>query len=73
MPAINWFTPRSARRELRRAGFGEVWDRWDLRRPEEMSGAGGTVLRVAKAFRPARLVGDVIVSGCAYAARKPTS
>ena len=70
-PAVNWFTPRSARRELRRAGFGEIWDRWDLRRPDEASGLGAVGLRLAKGYRPVRIVGDVLVSGCAYAARKP--
>jgi SAM-dependent methyltransferase len=70
-PAINWFTPWSARRELRRAGFGDVWDRWDLRRPEETAGPAGAALRMAKVFRPVRFVGDVVMSGCAYAARKP--
>jgi len=70
-PAINWFTPRSARRELRRAGFGDVWDRWALRRDDETAGAKGTVVALAKHYRVARFVGDVLVPGCSYAARKP--
>lgn len=69
-PAINWFTPWFARRVLRRAGFGEVWDRWELRRDDEDSGPAGTVVAVAKRYRPARIVGDVLVPGCSYAARK---
>jgi 2-polyprenyl-6-hydroxyphenyl methylase/3-demethylubiquinone-9 3-methyltransferase len=70
-PAINWFTPWSARRELRRAGFAEVWDRWDLRRPSEESGrAARAAVSVAKRFPVTRILGDVAIAGCSYAARK---
>jgi SAM-dependent methyltransferase len=70
-PAINWFTPRFAGRELRRAGFEEVLDRWDLMRDEEVSGARAAVLEAARRWRPARYLGDVLVSGCSFAAVKP--
>lgn len=70
-PAVHWFTPWFARRELRRAGFTEVWDRWDLWLPDKASGAARTAGVLAKRLRPLRLVGDVLVPGCSFAARKP--
>jgi SAM-dependent methyltransferase len=70
-PAINWFTPWSARRLLREAGFATVWDRWDLWQPDEATGAARALAMVGKHVRPARIIGDVLRAGCAYAARKP--
>jgi 2-polyprenyl-6-hydroxyphenyl methylase/3-demethylubiquinone-9 3-methyltransferase len=70
-PAVNWFTPWSARRDLRKAGFEDVWDRWDLWSPERASGAARTMTTIAKSLPPARFVGDVLVPGCSFAARKP--
>jgi SAM-dependent methyltransferase len=70
-PAVNWFTPWSARRKLRQAGFEEIWDRWDLYRPEEAAGVVRAMVSTAKHLRPARMIGDVLFPGCAYAARKP--
>lgn len=69
-PALHWWTPWNARRRLAAAGFSEIWDRWDLRRPEEQGGLPRIALTLAKKARTARLIGDVVVSGCAYAARK---
>jgi len=37
-PAWNWFTPWGTRRALRRAGFSEAVERWDLVDPDELSG-----------------------------------
>jgi SAM-dependent methyltransferase len=70
-PAINWFTPWSARRELRRAGFTKVWDRWELRQLHETNGLRRVVALVGKRIWVARIVGDLIVPGCSFATRKP--
>lgn len=72
MPALNWFTPWSARRKLRRAGFEEIWDRWDLYLPDEASGIARVVVKTAKHLRPVRIIGDVLIPGCTFAARKPS-
>lgn len=69
-PALHWWTPWNARARLAAAGFSEVWDRWDLRRPEEHRGLARMGLRLAKRTRVGRLIGDVLVPHCAYAARK---
>ncbi len=69
-PALNWFTPHRARRIVRRHGFGPIYDRWDLRTPHE----GGTLYRLAlsaiRASPAGRLMADMIVPDCAYAAIK---
>lgn len=70
-PAINWFTTRSARRELRRAGFGTTWDRWELLE-DDTGGVQGIFVRFGKRFPPIRSVGDVIVPGISMAAQKPS-
>ena len=69
-PAINWFTPGRARALLGKVGFRAVYDRWDLRLAEE-GGAGYRVaLRAIRSSRAARVLADVLVSGCSYAALK---
>jgi ubiquinone/menaquinone biosynthesis C-methylase UbiE len=69
-PAINWFTPWKARALLRKHGFRQVYDRWDLRRDNE----GGTAYRLAlRAIRTSKLsktLADVFVPACSYAAIK---
>ena len=69
-PAINWFTPKKARRMLRQAGFSSIYDRWDLRLASE----GGLRYRVLiNAIRHSsltKLAADVLVPDCAYAAWK---
>jgi ubiquinone/menaquinone biosynthesis C-methylase UbiE len=70
-PAVHWWTPRKARAELARAGFGNVWDRWELRSPGDFSGARASVLEAARRYPLVRLAADVVVPGCSYAARKP--
>jgi 2-polyprenyl-6-hydroxyphenyl methylase/3-demethylubiquinone-9 3-methyltransferase len=69
-PAIHWFTTAKAQRKLREVGFAEVWNRWELRRLEEESGLRRLALRLAARSRLAQLVGDVLVPGCSFAARK---
>lgn len=69
-PAYHWFTPRKARRMLAAAGFSRVYDRWDLRGANE----GGRVYRAVLSFvrknAATKLVGDILVPGCSYAAVK---
>lgn len=69
-PAIHWFTPRKARRMLHAAGFSRVYDRWQLRLPEEEAGLKRAVIRLAHASPVMKLLADTLVPGCAYAAVK---
>lgn len=72
VPAMHWFTPRSASRRLRRAGFDLVLDRWQLRLPsEDRTALHRVVMGAARRWRLARLAGDVVVPGCSYLARRP--
>jgi 2-polyprenyl-6-hydroxyphenyl methylase/3-demethylubiquinone-9 3-methyltransferase len=72
-PAMHWWTPFNARRRLRAKGFEKVWDRWDLRLPSENHGYLGVMIRLAKRYYLIRIIGDMISSGCSYAARKSVS
>jgi len=69
-PALWWWTPRRARRWLRDAGFDEVWDRWQLRGMQAGAGRGGTLARAVVALPGACTLGDILVPGCSFAARK---
>ena len=69
-PAMHWWTPRKAHESLEAAGFERVWDRWELRTEAETSPRARPLLRLAKRNRAARFVGDVLVEGAAFAARK---
>lgn len=69
-PAMNWFTPWKARRMLHAAGFSRVYDRWDLRLPSEGGRAYGIALRAIRASAAIKLLADVLVPCCAYAAVK---
>jgi 2-polyprenyl-6-hydroxyphenyl methylase/3-demethylubiquinone-9 3-methyltransferase len=69
-PALHWWTPRRARRELHRAGLTDVRDRWQLRAPLT-SGPKGRAVRLVSRHPTLSLVADVAVPGCSYAARKP--
>lgn len=69
-PAVHWFTPWKARRLLHDAGFSRVYDRWDLRLPDE----GGRLYRRALAIirfnALTKFAADVAVKDCSYAAVK---
>jgi ubiquinone/menaquinone biosynthesis C-methylase UbiE len=69
-PAVNWFTPWRARRMLRAAGFGRIYDRWDLRLPNEDGGAHARLLPLIRSSGIGKLAADVIVPACSYAAVK---
>jgi SAM-dependent methyltransferase len=69
-PAIHWFTPRKARRMLLEAGFSRVYDRWQLRLPEDESGLRRTAVTLLHSNSLLKLLADMLVPGCAYAAIK---
>lgn len=83
-PAIHWWTPWKARRKLGQAGFAEVWDRWDwamrprgettdqasLRVRLGSSPPARLLLDLARTRPTVKILGDIAVMGCTYAARK---
>ncbi len=69
-PALNWFTPWKARELLKKQGFREVYDRWDLRGADE-GGAGYRIaLRLIQSTPLTKFLADIAVHGCSYAAVK---
>jgi ubiquinone/menaquinone biosynthesis C-methylase UbiE len=70
-PAIHWFSDAFTADKLGAAGFGRIFDRWDLRRPEEGSPRHARALRMIRGSRTLRRLANVAVSECAYAAIKP--
>jgi len=69
-PAINWFTPWRAREILHRHGFRKIWDRWDLRGEDEGGRLYGGVLRIIRISRLTKIMAEVVVPGCSFAALK---
>jgi SAM-dependent methyltransferase len=69
-PAIHWFTPRKARRLLKKHGFTKVYDRWDISRANAAGGFRGLVFRLIALGKPTKFVADVLKHGCNYAAVK---
>jgi len=69
-PAIQWFTPPKARRMLRRAGFRQVHDRWDLRLGSEGGWLHAAALAVIRSSGLTKLLADVLVPACSFAAVK---
>ena len=67
-PAIHWFTPRSASRLLREAGFTSVIGRWQLRQLDEQSGWKRRAVAAVKHRKALAFAADVVVPGCSYAA-----
>ncbi len=70
-PAINWFTPRKARRMLEKAGFRGIYDSWDLRLPEEGGKGHRLALGLIKSVSLLRLMANVCNQGSAFATLKP--
>jgi SAM-dependent methyltransferase len=66
MPAYHWYTPWGVRKQASRTGFRSIWDRWELKRDEELDGWRRRALRAARSSRALRLLGDVAVPECAY-------
>ena len=69
-PAINWFTPRKARRLLLKHGFSRVFDRWDLLAADENIRRHRFLLKLISRSRFLKCVADVARAGCSYAAVK---
>lgn len=69
-PAVNWFTPRKASEMLRRHGFQQVYDRWDLRGEHEGGRMYALMLRLIRSTRLSKILADIVISGCSYAAVK---
>jgi ubiquinone/menaquinone biosynthesis C-methylase UbiE len=69
-PAINWFTPWKARRLLRKHGFSRVYDRWELRGADEGGWLHAAGLKILRSVKPVRILADVMVQDCSYAAVK---
>ena len=69
-PAIQWFTPRKARRMLHKAGFTKVYDRWYLRLPSEGGRLYRWALGIIKLNAVTKFVADVLPRGSSYAALK---
>jgi SAM-dependent methyltransferase len=67
-PAVHWFTPRGTRAALAAAGFGPVFDRWQLKRDDELQGARAMVFRALRDHAWLRPVGEVVVPDSAYLA-----
>lgn len=71
VPAIHWWTERSAHRRLRDAGFSDVRNRWQLQATDDLRGVRGALVRLATRSSIARRIGDTLVAGCSYAAVAP--
>ena len=69
-PAMHWFTPAKVHRMLREAGFRLIYDRWDLRRPEEGGRTHRLGLRLIRGIGAVRLLAEMCVPGSSYAAVK---
>lgn len=67
-PAINWFTPWKANRLLKKAGFGRVYDRWDLISMDKLSFYQKIPLKIIKLGKITKLFADILIPGCEYLA-----
>jgi len=72
-PAMHWFTPGKARRMLRAAGFSEIYDRWDLRLSAEGGRFYRLLLRVIRCSPFTKVLADVAIPSCSYAAVKSSA
>lgn len=70
-PAMHWFTPAKTRTMLRDAGFGNVFDRWDLRREDEGGRLHAAALKAIRCGGLLHILADMCIPACIYAAVKP--
>ena len=69
-PAVHWFTPWYARRILTTHGARKVYDRWDIRGENEGGSVYRWMLKTIRMNRVSKLMADVLMPGCSYAAIK---
>jgi SAM-dependent methyltransferase len=69
-PAIHWFNDNRAQQHFRAVGFGKVWDRWDVRNPNQGGKLHALGIQTIRRFRAVRRLANTIVPCCAYAAIK---
>ena len=70
-PAYHWFRPKGVETLLRRAGFGRIVERWEMRLPDEDSGVRGRLAEAARSRRSARFALNLAIEDSAYLAVKP--
>ncbi len=69
-PAIHWFTPRKTRKILRKHGFKEIYDRWDVSRAYTDRGTRSLAFRIITMGKATKFLADVLKKGCNYTAIK---
>jgi len=72
-PALHWFTPGRARRLFAAAGFGQVFDRWQVASGDDLPRSLRTlsfVLPVLRSVSVLRVAADVFREGAWYLAVK---
>jgi 2-polyprenyl-6-hydroxyphenyl methylase/3-demethylubiquinone-9 3-methyltransferase len=69
-PAVNWFTPYQLKREVRRRGFRNVYDRFDFVDTAGKSAAVQAVAAAIKHLPPLRFLGHMGTSYSAVIAQK---
>jgi SAM-dependent methyltransferase len=69
-PAVHWYTPWGTRRMLRKAGFSEAVERWDLVDPDELTGRKRLGAIAVQRVPGVRLVGAVASGAIAFLAVK---
>jgi ubiquinone/menaquinone biosynthesis C-methylase UbiE len=65
-PALHWFTDARAATLLRRHGFDQVYDRWDIRREDEGDRWHARALRAIRSCRTLRGLANACISEYAY-------
>lgn len=72
-PALHWFTPGMTRGMLRRAGFRNFFDCWDLRLESEGGRLHASALQLIRRGGLPKLLANMSVQGSSYAAVKTES
>ena len=65
-PALHWFSPAWVHRLARTAGFAEVYERWDLHRPSELSPTRAWAFRLVRGRAVLRRTADMFIEGSCY-------
>ena len=72
-PAIHWLSPWLWCRTLKRYGFTDICDRWELRRSESGGKGYNFAIGLINALPPVKMIADLLIAGVAFAARKESS